>query len=109
MICHRDNVFNTAKVTRLYQFEGLKRVECSSGSMGDIVAVNGITDMNIGDTICSVDCVEPLPFVNIDEPTVSMLFMVNNSPFAEKKENTLQAGTSAHGYLKKWKQTYRCA
>ncbi len=85
MICHRDNVFNTAKVTRLYQFEGLKRVECSSGSMGDIVAVNGITDMNIGDTICSVDCVEPLPFVNIDEPTVSMLFMVNNSPFAGKE------------------------
>ena len=85
MICHRDNVYNTAKVTRLYQFEGLKRVECSEGSMGDIVAVNGITDMNIGDTICSVDCVEPLPFVNIDEPTVSMLFMVNNSPFAGKE------------------------
>lgn len=85
MICHRDNVYNTAKVTRLYQFEGLKRVECSEGSMGDIVAVNGITDMNIGDTICSVDCVEPLPFVSIDEPTVSMLFMVNNSPFAGKE------------------------
>lgn len=85
MICHRDNVYNTAKVTRLYQFEGLKRVECLDGSMGDIVAVNGITDMNIGDTICSVDCVEPLPFVSIDEPTVSMLFMVNNSPFAGKE------------------------
>lgn len=85
MICHRDNVYNTAKVTRLYQFEGLKRAECLDGSMGDIVAVNGITDMNIGDTICSVDCVEPLPFVNIDEPTVSMLFMVNNSPFAGKE------------------------
>ncbi len=85
IICHRDNKFNTAKVTRLYQFEGLKRVECESGSMGDIVAINGITDMNIGDTICDVDCVEPLPFVNIDEPTVSMLFMVNNSPFAGKE------------------------
>ena len=85
MICHRDNVYNTAKVTRLYQFEGLKRVECLDGTMGDIVAVNGITDMNIGDTICSVDCVEPLPFVSIDEPTVSMLFMVNNSPFAGKE------------------------
>ena len=85
MICHKDNVFNTAKVTRLYQFEWLKRVECLDGTMGDIVAVNGITDMNIGDTVCSVDCVEPLPFVNIDEPTVSMLFMVNNSPFAGKE------------------------
>jgi len=85
IICHRDNQFNTAKVARLYQFEGLKRVECDKGEMGDIVAVNGITDMNIGDTICDIDCVEPLPFVNIDEPTVSMLFMVNNSPFAGKE------------------------
>lgn len=85
MLCHRDNKFNTAKVSRLYQFEGLKRVECSEGSMGDIVAVNGIADMNIGETICSIDCVEPLPFVNIDEPTISMLFVVNNSPFAGKE------------------------
>ncbi|MDE6372080.1 MAG: translational GTPase TypA, partial [Clostridia bacterium] len=85
IICHKDSKFTTAKVTRLYQFEGLKRVECENGSMGDIVAINGITDMNIGDTICDVDRVEPLPFVNIDEPTVSMLFMVNNSPFAGKE------------------------
>lgn len=85
MLCHRDNSFNTAKVTRLYQFEGLKRVECAEGSMGDIVAVNGIADMNIGETICAIDCVEPLPFVNIDEPTVSMLFKVNDSPFAGKE------------------------
>ncbi len=85
MVCHRDNKFNTAKVSRLYQFEGLKRVECEEGSMGDIVAVNGIADMNIGETICSIDCVEPLPFVNIDEPTISMMFVVNNSPFAGKE------------------------
>ncbi len=85
ILCHRNNSFNTAKVTRLYQFEGLKRVECAEGSMGDIVAVNGIADMNIGETICSIDKVEPLPFVNIDEPTVSMLFMVNDSPFAGKE------------------------
>ena len=85
MLCHRDGSFNTAKVTRLYQFEGLKRVECAEGSMGDIVAVNGIADMNIGETVCSIDAVEPLPFVAIDEPTVSMLFMVNNSPFAGKE------------------------
>lgn len=85
MVCHRDNKFNTAKVARLYQFEGLKRTECFEGSMGDIVAVNGIADMNIGETICSIDCVEPLPFVNIDEPTISMMFVVNNSPFAGKE------------------------
>lgn len=85
VLCKRDNKFSTAKVTRLYQFEGLKRVECEEGAMGDIVAVNGITDINIGETLCSPECVEPLPFVNIDEPTISMMFVVNNSPFAGKE------------------------
>lgn len=85
MVCHRDNKFTTAKVSRLYTFDGLKRKECDSGTMGDIVAVNGISDMNIGETLCSIDCVEPLPFVNIDEPTISMVFSVNNSPFAGRE------------------------
>ena len=85
MVCHRDNKFTTAKVSRLYTFDGLKRKECDSGAMGDIVAVNGISDMNIGETLCSMDCVEPLPFVNIDEPTISMVFSVNNSPFAGRE------------------------
>lgn len=85
MVCHRDNKFTTAKVSRLYTFDGLKRKECNSGAMGDIVAVNGISDMNIGETLCSIDCVEPLPFVNIDEPTISMVFSVNNSPFAGRE------------------------
>ena len=85
MVCHRDNKFTTAKVSRLYTFDGLKRKECDSGAMGDIVAVNGISDMNIGETLCSIDCVEPLPFVNIDEPTISMVFSVNNSPFAGRE------------------------
>ena len=85
IICHRNNKFGTAKIARLYQFEGLKRVEVQEGRMGDIVAINGIDDMNIGETICDIEHVEPLPFVNIDEPTISMLFMVNNSPFAGKE------------------------
>ncbi len=85
IVCHKENRFTTAKVARLYQYEGLRRVECDEGVMGDIVAINGIEEMNIGETICSPDCVEPLPFVNIDEPTISMLFMVNNSPFAGKE------------------------
>ena len=85
MVCHRDNKFTTAKVSRLYTFDGLKRKECDSGAMGDIVAVNGISDMNIGETLCSIDRVEPLPFVNIDEPTISMVFSVNNSPFAGRE------------------------
>ena len=78
---HRQN----ARITKLYQFEGLKRVEHESASLGDIIAVSGIADLNIGQTACATDCVEPLPFVKIDEPTVSMLFMVNNSPFAGRE------------------------
>ena len=80
-----EGVQKNAKITKLYQFEGLKRVEAQSARLGDIVAVSGITDLNIGQTACAVDHVEPLPFVKIDEPTVSMLFLVNNSPFAGRE------------------------
>ena len=82
IICHKDGTFNTEKIARLYHFEGLKRVECQQAQMGDIVAINGIDNINIGDTVCNIDCVEPLPFVDIDEPTLAIMFMVNNSPFA---------------------------
>lgn len=85
VVCHTDGTTSPAKVARLYQFEGLKRVEVDNGEMGDIVAINGIDKINIGETICTPDCIEPLPFVAIDEPTISMLFMVNNSPFAGKE------------------------
>ncbi len=74
-----------AKISKLYQFEGLKRVEAESAKLGDIIAVSGITDLNIGETACSPDNIEPLPFVKIDEPTVSMLFKVNDSPFAGRE------------------------
>ena len=74
-----------AKISKLYQFEGLKRVEAESAGLGDIIAVSGITDLNIGQTACATDCIEPLPFVKIDEPTVSMLFKVNDSPFAGRE------------------------
>ena len=74
-----------ARITKLYQFEGLKRVEADSARLGDIIAVSGIADLNIGQTACDVEHVEPLPFVKIDEPTVSMNFLVNNSPFAGRE------------------------
>ena len=66
----------------LYEFDGLKRVNCDSAKVGDIVAVSGFEDLLIGDTICQPAMAEPLPFVKIDEPTVSMNFVVNDSPFA---------------------------
>ena len=73
------------KIAKLYQFEGLKRVEVNSAKIGDIIAVSGIEDLNIGETICDVDKIDPLPFVKIDDPTISMVFMVNNSPFAGRE------------------------
>ncbi len=82
VLCHRDGTQQNVKLTRLYQFEGLKRVEVDSAAMGDIVAVAGIAGLNIGETVCDPTCIEPLDFVKIDEPTLSMLFMVNDSPFA---------------------------
>ena len=84
-VVHTDKTTSPARVGKLYQFEGLKRIEVESAGMGDIIAVSGIDKINIGETICSNDCIEQLPFVAIDEPTVSMLFMVNNSPFAGKE------------------------
>ena len=85
VLCHSDGTTSNVKITRLYQFEGLKRAECESASVGDLVAVSGLADLNIGETACAPDCIEPLPFVKIDEPTVSMNFIVNNSPFAGKE------------------------
>ncbi len=84
-LCRKDGSVRNVKILKLYQFEGLKRVEAESASLGDIVAVSGIADLNIGETACSLDCIEPLPFIKIDEPTVSMMFLVNNSPFAGKE------------------------
>ena len=85
VLCHRDGTTSNVKVTKLYQFEGLKRTEVQEAKLGDLVAVSGVTGLNIGETICSPDHIEPLPFVKIDEPTVSMMFMVNNSPFAGRE------------------------
>ena len=81
-LCKQDGTTQNVKVSRLYQFEGLRRAEVDSAEAGDIVAVSGIEGLNIGETICAQDCIDPLPFVKIDEPTISMNFMVNDSPFA---------------------------
>lgn len=82
VLCKTDGTQENVKISRLYQFEGLKRVEVEEAAVGDLICVSGIADLNIGETICAPDCVEPLPFVKIDEPTISMNFMVNDSPFA---------------------------
>ena len=85
VLCHTDGTTQNVRIAKLYQFEGLKRIECDEAKLGDLVCISGVQDINIGETICSTDCVEPLPFVKIDEPTVSMNFIVNNSPFAGRE------------------------
>lgn len=85
VLCKTDGTTENVKISRLYQFDGLKRVEVESAAAGDIICVSGIADLNIGETICDPNCIEPLPFVKIDEPTISMNFMVNDSPFAGKE------------------------
>ncbi len=71
-----------ARLGGLFSYDGLKRIACEEATVGDIVAVTGFGDLSIGDTICEVAMADPLPFVKISEPTVSMEFCVNDSPFA---------------------------
>ncbi len=84
-LCRRDGTTTNARIGKLYQFEGLQRAECDTAGLGDLIAITGIPDLNIGETACDPEHVEALPFVHIDEPTISMLFMVNNSPFAGRE------------------------
>ena len=83
--CISENETKNVKIGKIYKFEGLKRVETDSASAGEIISVSGVPGLNIGETLCSPEKVEPLPFVKIDEPTVAMNFMVNNSPFAGRE------------------------
>ena len=83
-ICKDDKTVNS-RVQKLNTYQGLKRIEIEKAEAGDIIALSGINDINIGDTICDFNNPEKIPFVNIDEPTVSMTFSVNNSPFAGKE------------------------
>ena len=83
-LCHKGGTTSPVRISKLFMIEGLKRVECESAKVGDLIQVAGIADLNIGETACDNTCVEPLPFIKIDEPTLSMNFMVNNSPFAGK-------------------------
>jgi GTP-binding protein len=84
-VVHRDGTVEQAKVTVLYGYEGLKRVEIAEASAGEIVAIAGIETVDIGETVAELDDPRPLPLIRIDEPTVSMLFSANVSPFAGKE------------------------
>ena len=84
-ICKRDGSVQNVKISTMQSFRGLKRIDIDSATIGDIVCISGISDITIGETICDRDSPDPIPFVDIDEPTISMYFLVNNSPFAGKE------------------------
>ena len=84
-ICHRDGSMEKTKVKELHTFEGMGHKATAEVSSGDICAVVGLTNFEIGDTICDFETPESLPTISIDEPTMSMLFTINNSPFFGKE------------------------
>ena len=79
---HEPDKQKKVKVSKLYEYDGLNKVEVKEAGIGSIVAISGIPDIHIGDTLCSVDNVVPIPFQKISEPTIAMHFMVNDSPLA---------------------------
>jgi GTP-binding protein len=84
-IAKADGSIKKTRVSKLYAFEGLKRESVDRAAFGEIVALAGIDEIEIGETITSIDNPNPLPVIAIDEPTISMIFLVNNSPFAGKE------------------------
>ena len=92
-LCGPDDTFSTCKFSALYTFFGLKKKLVEKVEAGDIIAIAGVTNINIGDTISALENPEPLPRIYVDEPTVSMIFYVNDSPFAGKEGKFL---TSRH-------------
>jgi len=79
---HDPEKFKKVKISRLYEFDGLNKVEVNEASIGSIVAISGITDIHIGDTLCSTEAPDPILFQKISEPTLAMNVLVNDSPFA---------------------------
>ena len=84
-ICGKEDKMTQGKIAKVYTHMGLDKVEVEEGKAGDIIEIAGIPEINIGDTICDLNHPEKIPFVDIDEPTVSMTFSVNNGPFAGKE------------------------
>ena len=84
-VCKKDDKIAQGKIAKLFTYQGLKRTEVEEVGAGDIVCISGISDINIGETVCDVNNPEKIDFVDIDEPTVSMTFSVNNGPLAGKE------------------------
>ena len=90
-----DGSIKQFRIQKLFGFDGLKRIEINNASAGDIVAIAGMTDISVGETVCNVGKEEALPILRIDEPTLKMTFMTNNSPFAGKEGKFVTASKIA--------------
>lgn len=83
-IMNRDGKVRNVRVTKLFGFKGLKHVDIDEAGVGEIVAISGLGEINVGETICAQNQLDPMPFISIEEPTLEMMFLINNSPFAGK-------------------------
>ena len=99
-IAKLDGALQKTKITKLYSFEGLKRVDETVGKPGDILAIAGVEGINIGETVTNPETPEPLPHIQIDEPTIAMIFTINTSPFAGR-EGTYVTSRNLHERLEK--------
>ena len=99
-IAKLDGALQKTKITKLYSFEGLKRVDETVGKPGDILAIAGLEGINIGETVTNPETPEPLPHIQIDEPTIAMIFTINTSPFAGR-EGTYVTSRNLHERLEK--------
>ena len=84
-VCGKEDKVTQGRIAKLYTHVGLKKVEVEEVGAGDIIEFAGLPDINIGDTVCDFEHPDKMPFVDIDEPTVTMTFSVNNGPFAGKE------------------------
>ncbi len=85
ILCNSEGKQERVKINTLYTYEGLRRAETAEAEAGEIIALSGVEGINIGDTICAVDAINPVEFVHIDEPTISMNFVINTSPMAGRE------------------------
>lgn len=88
-IMNHDGKVRNVRVTKLFGFKGLKHVDIEEAGVGEIVAISGLGEINVGETICAYNQLDPMPFITIEEPTLEMMFLINNSPFAGKEGEPL--------------------
>src|SRR4029079_8906283 len=88
-VVDREGKVRQGKIVQVQGFLGLERIEVNEANAGDIIAISGIENLGISDTVCAVDAPEQLPVLTVDEPTISMTFQVNNSPFCGREGQVL--------------------